>query len=98
METSSANFIQAYFIKRMQWVSVIFVMFYIKSPAPFFRHPPRGHTNTAPDTATPVLGKGRGDVCIVLYHEEETPPPLFFRYPLTPYHSGSTSGPLTPSR
>lgn len=50
-------------------------MFYIKSPAPLFRHPPRGHTNTAPDTATPVLGKGRGDVCIsALYHEEETPP------------------------
>lgn len=56
-------------------------MFYIKSPAPFFRHPPRGHTNTAPDTATPVLGKGRGDVCkIALYHEEETPP----LFPLPP--------------
>lgn len=64
METSSANFIQAYFIKRMQWVSVIFVMFYIKSPAPFFRHPPEG-TPTRPQTlAPPVLGKGRGDVCI----------------------------------
>lgn len=35
-----ANFIQAYFIKRIQWVSVIFVMFYIKSPVPFFHHPP----------------------------------------------------------
>lgn len=34
-----ANFIQAYFIKRIQWVSVIFVMFYIKFPAPFFCHP-----------------------------------------------------------
>lgn len=32
---------------------------------------------------------------IALYHEEETPP-LFFRYPITPYHPGSTSDPLTP--
>lgn len=43
----SANFIQAYFIKRIQWVSVIFVMFYIKSPAPFFRHPPIGSIRIA---------------------------------------------------
>ena len=43
-----ANFIQAYFIKRMQWVSVIFVMFYIKSPAHFFRHPQRKHRHSFP--------------------------------------------------
>nr|DAU35029.1 MAG TPA: hypothetical protein [Caudoviricetes sp.] len=42
------NFIQAYFVKWTQWVSVIFVMFYIKSPAPFFRHPLREYSHRFP--------------------------------------------------
>lgn len=60
----SANFIQAYFIKRIQWVSVIFVMFYIKSPAPFFRHPPIGRTGIASRRCTASSWRGRGDGCI----------------------------------
>ena len=60
-----ANFIQAYFIKRIQWVSVIFVMFYIKSHAPFFRHPPpRGSAGIASQSCTTSSWRGRGDVCI----------------------------------
>ena len=73
-------------------------MFYIKSPAPFFRHPPQRAHQHCPRHCHAGSRKGeRGCVYIALYHEEETPP-LFFRYPLTPYHPGSTSGPLTPSR
>ena len=72
-------------------------MFYIKSPTLFFRHPQRKHRHSSPQMSCKFLGGERGCVYIALYHEEETPP-LFFRYPLTPYHPGSTSGPLTPSR
>ena len=49
-----ANFIQAYFVKWTQWVSVIFVMFYIKSPAPFFRHPPERASAWLPAADKPV--------------------------------------------
>ena len=64
METSSANFIQAYFIKRMQWVSVIFVMFYIKSPAPFFRHPPPEGTPTLPQTLPRRFSERGEGMCV----------------------------------
>lgn len=82
METSSANFIQAYFIKRMQWVSVIFVMFYIKSPAPFFRHPPEG-TPTRPHTLPRRFSERGEGMCVYnpIPRGRDTPPPLF---PLPP--------------
>lgn len=50
-------------------------MFYIKSPAPFFRHPPRGITGIAFRSCTDRFLRGeRGCGYIALYHEEETPP------------------------
>lgn len=71
-----ANFIQAYFIKRIQWVSVIFVMFYIKSPTPFFRHPPtqRERWHSSPQLHCKFVEGERGWVYIALYPVRETPP------------------------
>lgn len=70
-----ANFIQAYFIKRIQWVSVIFVMFYIKSPVPFFRHPPqRERRHSFPQLHRKFVERERGWVHIALYPARETPP------------------------
>lgn len=50
-------------------------MFYIKSPAPFFRHPPQRAHQHCPRHCHAGSRKGeRGCVYIALYHEEETPP------------------------
>lgn len=56
-------------------------MFYIKSPAPFFRHPPQRAHQHGPRHCHASSRKGeRGCVYIALYHEEETPP----LFPLPP--------------
>ena len=71
-----ANFIQAYFIKRIQWVSVIFVKFYIKFPRPLFPPPPtqRERRHSFPQLHCKFLEGERGCVYIALYPARETPP------------------------
>ena len=87
-----ANFIQAYFVKRTQWVSVIFVMFYIKSPTLFFRHPQRKHRHSSPQMSCKFLGGERGCVHIALYPARETPP-VFPLPPGTPPYPSLVVGP-----
>lgn len=70
-----ANFIQAHFIKRTQWVSAIFVIFYIKFPRPLFPPPPqREHWHSFPQLHCKFLEGDRGCVYIALYPARETPP------------------------
>lgn len=68
-----ANFIQAHFIKRTQWVSAIFVIFYIKFPRPLFPPPPQRERSFLKLHCKFLEGE-RGCVYIALYPARETPP------------------------